>query len=259
MEMVAVKELSLDDKLSEIIDMDLKEHALTALQYISTGMSDFQIKHFVIGDKLNIFKIFKQLCMELEVRYEKLEFTLVEKEELELLILQLQNEIERETDTIEIKLIKNKISKKNIELKITSKRIEGLRKEIITLEEEYKILVQKFDVKELIEKQEEYEQQYWVDKLSLEGQFDIMTTGRLGKGLLDALIGLPQEIQTFIVQNSVSNAIKNNFNLKELENISHLKLNEQRTKENDLENELKKLKFLKQEQQESLEEDDINY
>ena len=107
------------------------------------SMSQFQIKHFVVGSQHNLFRQFKQILLELEVRMVALETmtldyrkTLAEKKlaeekaKLEAEKAEAEKKIEEERSA-KAKEIVEKVKKKKEELKeLSDKDKQGFNKQI---------------------------------------------------------------------------------------------------------------------------------
>ena len=179
-------------------------------------MSQYQIDHFVVGEKLTPHRILRQILLELETRYKnhKLYQTDIKIEELEIKLLQQNisvcNGIDREIQEL-------KISRREIDLSALRKNVMNMEYEINVLEKEYAVLKEKCGNMEELMLDGNGEEEYWINKFIKEAQVDIMTTGRIGKGVLDAIMSMPQEHQNLIVQNAVSHAVSSNLYIAAIE------------------------------------------
>ncbi len=205
----------MDLEVSEKNKARLEIESLIAYQ--PTTMSKYQIDNFVINEKMTDYKILKQILLELGTRYTGYDDIIIDLqiEELELKILEnaLTNIDGLENDIASLKILK----KKNT--------IKGLKKTITNHEYELKVLEDNFEKiklrnpnpKEVLD-DETGEEIYWVNKFIKEAQIDIMTGGRIGKGVLDAIMMLPEQLQEVIVQNAISQASNSNGFISSTEN-----------------------------------------
>lgn len=205
---------------NEIEDLISKHH---------TSMSQYQIDHFVVGEKLTPHRILRQILLELETRYKNLKLyqTDIKIEELEVKLLEQEvltcNGIDKEIKEL-------KIFRRNVEIDALKKNVTNMEYEIGVLEKEFSVLKEKCGDMEQLLLDENGEEEYWINKFIKEAQVDIMTTGRIGKGVLDAIMSMPQEHQNLIVQNAVSHAASSNVYISQIEQASLKGLREDSTK-----------------------------
>jgi len=182
-----------------------------------TTMSKYQIDNFVVNEKMTDYKILKQILLELGTRYTaydeiKLD---IQIEKLELKIM----EDELETLTNHHRQIQElKIKKKKNQIDNFNKTIRNHEYELKVFEDNYNTLKQRIpNTKELLD-DETGEEIYWVNKFIKEAQIDIMTGGRIGKGVLDAIMMLPEQLQEIIVKNAITQANNSNGYISSSEN-----------------------------------------
>jgi len=191
----------------------------------STTMSKYQIDNFVINDKMTSYKILKQILLELGTRYSGLEDLELDIESADLELELLESELTDITkDSIEYKLKKIEIKKQLKAIKTLSKTLSNYMYEIKILEDNF-AKIKEIGDPETILNDEKGEEIYWVNKFVKEAQIDIMTSGRIGKGILDAILMLDEKLQKTIIDNAISQATLSNLYLSSVENevISNIK------------------------------------
>ena len=183
-----------------------------------TSMTQYQIDHFVVGEKMTPYRILRQILMELETRYVNLELT---KKDQKIEIIKIK-QLKRTLDTLEgfdKKIQELEIEKKELELNSISKTIFNTEYEINVLENQYKKLKEQYPDMKSVLTDPDGEEEYWINKFIKEAQVDIMTTGRVGKGVLDAIMSLPNEHQQFIINHAVSQATNSNVYISGIEDL----------------------------------------
>jgi len=186
------------NEIKELIDMQ------------PTTMSKYQIDNFVINEKMTDYKILKQILLELGTRYNAYEDILIDYEILELEIKKSEEEYNKIKTDITKKIKKLEIQKQKNNLKRMKKTIKNHEYEIAIFEENYKKIKDNYESPKLLLQDETGEEIYWVNKFIKEAQIDIMTNGRIGKGVLDAILMLPERLQEIIVNNAVAQAANSN-------------------------------------------------
>lgn len=190
---------------------ELKDEILTLIDEQPTTMSKYQIDNFVINEKMTDYKILKQILLELGSRYTSYDNLLIDIEIAELEYDILESELDPNNSSKEEKIKQLQLKKKKNDLNALNKTRKNHEYEIEILEENFKKLKDriKIDPKNLLE-DETGEEIYWANKFIKEAQIDIMTTGRIGKGVLDAIFMLPSNLQEVIINNAITQATNNN-------------------------------------------------
>ena len=183
-----------------------------------TSMTQYQIDHFVVGEKMTPYRILRQILMELETRYVNLELT---KKDQKIEIIKIK-QLKSTLDTLEgfdKEIQELEIEKKELELNSISKTIFNTEYEINVLENQFKKLKEQYPDMKSVLTDPDGEEEYWINKFIKEAQVDIMTTGRVGKGVLDAIMSLPNEHQQFIINHAVSQATNSNVYISGVEDL----------------------------------------
>jgi len=178
------------------------------------SMSEFQIKHFVVNSQHNPFRQFKQILLELEVRYTNLEqINLdVEKNRLERdLILE---KMEEEKSPAQKRLFEFDIKKIDVtydNIIRSRERTLGEIEYLLKIEGEFR---SQYDVKELMDNQDKYEHDYWIKRLATQSALELLTVGRIGVGNLEALMQMGSDnfraalVETTKIANEVKGQVK---------------------------------------------------
>ena len=174
------------------------------------SMSEFQIKHFVVNSQHNPYRQFKQILLELEVRYTNAEQINLEVEknrlERDLLVEKMENETSpAQKKLYEFDIKKNDITFENIQRNRTRilAEIENLHK----IETEFR---SQYDVNEMMLNQDKHEHDYWIKRLATQSALEILTVGRIGVGNLEALMQMgPENFRAALVETTkIANEVK---------------------------------------------------
>ena len=183
-----------------------------------TTMSKYQIDNFVINEKMTDFKILKQILLELGTRYRAYDDLKIDIEIEELEIEGLEEQA-KSLHGREQKILNLQIKKRKNNLAAFYKTKSNHEYEISIMEENYKVLKERADeTPDEILNDDTGEEIYWVNKFIKEAQVDIMTNGRIGKGVLDAIFMLPGHLQEVIINNSIQQAANSNGFISHNEN-----------------------------------------
>lgn len=194
-------------------------HEIKALIDIHhTSMTQYQIDHFVVGEKMTPYRILRQILMELETRYVNLELTKKDQKIEIIKIKQLKSTLDS-LEGFDKEIQELEIEKKELELNSISKTIFNTEYEINVLENQFKKLKEQYPDMKSVLTDPDGEEEYWINKFIKEAQVDIMTTGRVGKGVLDAIMSLPNEHQQFIINHAVSQATNSNVYISGVEDL----------------------------------------
>jgi hypothetical protein len=155
---------------------------------LSFSMTEFQIKHFVVGSQYNNFRQFKQILLEMEVRTTNLEQISLDMEKNRLERDLTQEKLDEETSKAQKALYVHEIKKLDIGYENGLRSMERTKGELSYLENILTEFRSKIDVKELMDNQELYENDYWIKRLANQAALELLTVGRIGVGNLEALM-----------------------------------------------------------------------
>jgi len=187
--------------------------ATDIMENIEKGMSDFQIKNFVVNAQLNPLKQLQQAAMEAQVREDNLKRSEHEIKKVELKIRVLELAKERSEDELEQAQIE-------LDLHLGREKVINVKKEMIRIQRELKsfqevidFFNENYDIEKMIEMKDTLDIDYWVKRLSKQAAMDILATGRIGTGNLSAMLDMPEEIfqvcvkETYALTNRLAKVI----------------------------------------------------
>jgi len=196
----------------------MKKEIEALIQSQSTTMTGYQIDNFVINDKMTPYKMLKQILLELGTRYAGLEDLELDTEEESLILEQLTNDLSNfEVNSIPYKLHNVKIKKQKKKMKELNKTLSNYMYEINILEANFEKIKKLGNPIDIIN-DKNGEEIYWTNKFIKEAQIDIMTNGRIGKGILDAILMLDENTQMNIINSAIAQAMHSNLYLSATEN-----------------------------------------
>lgn len=174
------------------------------------SMSEFQIKHFVVNSQHNPFRQFKQILLELEVRFTNLEQINLDVEKNRLERDLFIEKIEKEESPAQKKLYEFEIKKLDIVYENISRNKMRITSEIENLQKIESDFRKQYDVKELVENQEKHEHDYWIKRLATQSALELLTVGRIGVGNLEALMQMgPDNFRSALVETTkIANEVK---------------------------------------------------
>lgn len=159
-------------KITEIAGLDAiidkKAELYQAFEDVSQSRSDYQLKHFVVGQHESPERRYLQIVLELQRKVSVLR-------RAKISLRQSQRKYAEEVDADERELIA-------LDIEDGSLAISGAMREFNYLYAMY-LASPKFTAEQL----QEAEQAYWETRLARQSSLDIEATGRIGVGNLDAL------------------------------------------------------------------------
>jgi hypothetical protein len=164
------------------------------VEVLPRGMSDFQMKQFVVASQLTPIKQLQQVTMEAESREENLRKTEYEDKKNQLKIDILKKKRERETDPLYQMEIDLEIHSLEEKIYLSVKEVKRLRNELETFYEILEYFNENYDIGEMLSMKDTLEIDYWVKRLGRQAGLDIVSTGRISTGNLQAMLDLPEEI-----------------------------------------------------------------
>ena len=177
-------------------------------------MSEYQIANFVVAPQITASRQVRQLILELQTRGKALETTKLDYRRENIKLEKLEREWEsnikdnEELDPLDIELYGMDLK----EQKINIKRIES---SIIHTEHEMNVMLKMMkeaeeagiDVKAIGEgsyMDPEEEKDYWIQRMSKQAGLDLLTTGTIGMGNLDAIITMDPDDQKEVFKHALS-------------------------------------------------------
>ena len=169
-------------------------NATDILSVVQKGMSDFQIKNFVVNAQLTPIKQLHQAAMEIDVREENIRKGNFEEKKQNLKIQIIKQRMERAEDPLEK-------AELELELHLLEEKLVNVAKEQVRMEYELKSFYEVIDffnehynIEEMLEMKDTLEIDYWVKRLSKQAALDLVSTGRISNGNLSSMMDMPDEI-----------------------------------------------------------------
>jgi|LWDU01.1.fsa_nt_gi hypothetical protein len=182
-------------------EFDLSEFEASLIDYSMTrtqGYSEFQMQNFVINPAITDYRKMDQVMLELDSRAQ-VERTLVMELKINLINIDLKKEdiVEFDGRDGHKKLLELDLERLEYDFIVNKKRHRQARNELKTLSNLVsKSFDNKAEVVSLLEdNKEEKEAHYWVTRMAKQAAMDMISTGRIGVGNMDAIAGMPEEKQ----------------------------------------------------------------
>ena len=174
---------------------------------LTRSKTTFEIRHFVIGQHESRYRQWRQIQMEADQKIHALEeaqanvsLAQVDLEELEYKVANMLG------GDFEVSRNKIRIQQKKNQLKRSEFSMTGCLKELTDY-----MQIAETEFADFFDKSEEelaskYDEAYWLDRLSRQAQFDLVTQGKIGAGNMGAISQVPEKLQELILAFSVLKA-----------------------------------------------------
>lgn len=195
------------------MDFNIKLNQFMELDPLFTsGMSIFQMEHFVINDHITPYRKIKQAVIEARARIESATVLSFDIEELEIKIKQAENKKSTTPDNNEILLAKVEIRRHKFELDRKQRILNQTKDEIeFFVNTISKLIKDNFKSEEEAIKllnNKEYidnaEQVFWKEKLSRSVFSDLINYNTISKGLFESILCLPDNMMSDVIQNGIA-------------------------------------------------------
>ena len=170
--------------------------------------SEFQNKHFVINSHVTPYRQMQQAAMEIQVRYNSLQKITISYKRCLNDIARVTHEMEQEEDPFYKQDKVYELQLLQVDKTVWTNKINQSKQEI---ESFVNIIKSKFgdptDIKGLLEDKElkeREEQKYWIARMARQSATDLMTTGRIQAGNIEALLQMSPEDQAAVVDLSLT-------------------------------------------------------
>jgi hypothetical protein len=182
-------------------EFELNEFEESMIEYAFTrtqGYSEFQMQNFVINPAITDFRKMDQVMLEVDSRAQVEKTLEMELKKNLIEIDMMKEDIEafdgREGHKL---LMELDLDRLNYDYLVNKKRHKQAAKELKVLTT---FISNSFDKKEdvislLEDNIEEKEAHYWVTRMAKQAAMDMISTGRIGVGNMDAIAGMPEEKQ----------------------------------------------------------------
>ena len=164
------------------------------LNVIQKGMSDFQIKNFVVNAQLTPIKQLHQAAIEISVREENLRKGDFEDKKQRLKIEVIKQKMSRTSDSLE--LAEYELELHQLEEKLVAIADEKVRMhyELQSFYDVIDYFNDNYDIEQMISMKDTLEIDYWVKRLAKQASLDLVSTGRISNGNLSAMMDMPDEV-----------------------------------------------------------------
>lgn len=205
---LAPQEFNLD--YEKVIDLKVRSdedaEIIKFLTSVITPYSEFQSKAFVINTEVTDHRKIQQCALEIKARIQGLAESTYKVKKAEIQKRQLQRDLEKEEDDLERELLQLEIDKISFDIQQTKLLQEQSNYEIMNFLDICKQIAPENTLETILsykDNWEEKEEEYWVKRFGKQAMYDILLSGKVQTGNLDAIIGMPIESQ----QKAISYAI----------------------------------------------------
>ena len=190
---IKLKESSLYSTLDEF-GRELLDYSMNRTQ----GYSKFQMENFVINPAITNYRKMDQVMLEIESRTQVERTIVMEIKTNKIKIDMLKEDIESfEGRKGNKHLLEIELERLEYDLVVNTKRHKQAFMELETL---ISIVSDNFETTEevvsmLEDDIEEKEEKYWVTRMAKQAAMDMVSSGRIGVGNMDAIAGMPEDKQ----------------------------------------------------------------
>jgi hypothetical protein len=172
-----------------------ENEVLDFLTHYNSGMSDYQIKNYVIKSEVTTYRQIKQTLVELNARQESIENIKIDCEKRKINIEKIKHKLNTTEDEFDKRLLE-------IDLREEEKNIIFATKKYNIQKQEYNLFLEKitsfFDSKEELQNymnNPEEERKYWIARMGKQAALDLLSSGRITVGNMDSIAMMSEEDQ----------------------------------------------------------------
>ena len=172
-----------------------ENEVLDFLTHYNSGMSDYQIKNYVIKSEVTTYRQIKQTLVELNARQESIENIKIDCEKRKINIEKIKHKLNTTEDEFDKRLLE-------IDLREEEKNIIFATKKYNIQKHEYNLFLEKitsfFDSKEELQNymnNPEEERKYWIARMGKQAALDLLSSGRITVGNMDSIAMMSEEDQ----------------------------------------------------------------
>jgi len=167
----------------------------------TSGMSDPQIKNYVMRSHVTNDRQIKQALLEIETRGHTLKKNRVELKRFQLKLQDIEEQFENCTDEKERRILELDVEDARLDVDLLHKRIKGLERELDSFYDFIENLdISKEELDKHVDYDEEEERKYWIARMGKQTALDMLCNGRVGIGNMDSIAMMNEEDQAAILQ-----------------------------------------------------------
>lgn len=167
----------------------------------TSGMSDPQIKNYVMRSHVTNDRQIKQALLEIETRGHTLKKNRVELKRFQLKLKDIEEQLENCTDEKERRILELDVEDATLDVDLLHKRIKGLERELNSFYDFIENLdISKEELDKHVDYDEEEERKYWIARMGKQTALDMLCNGRVGIGNMDSIAMMNEEDQAAILQ-----------------------------------------------------------
>jgi hypothetical protein len=199
---------------------DLIEYSMTKAE----PYSEFQMQNFVVNQEITDYRKLRQIILEIETRRQAVETLEMEIEKNEIWIEQAEEEHDniyndsRAYNKYEKRLDELKIKRLKYDYRVNKKRY---KQGVLELDVLVKLVEDSYENIESVRDQlenniEGKEQIYWISRLGKQASMDLISTGRIGVGNMDAIANMSEKNQVKTLKSALEYTDRLSSGMKEI-------------------------------------------
>lgn len=171
-------------------------------------MTEFQTKHFVVGDGLTPYRMRRQALVEIDSRRSSLHGMIKKQRKRKAEAAILEREIDNEPDILRQELLRCDLDELKYDIEIFNHKIPQARLEIKEFINHLRSLYPDReptveDIKNIGKEDPEQEKLYWQVRMAKQTAVDLISMGRIGAGQMGSLMLMGAEDQSIVIEKAL--------------------------------------------------------
>jgi len=171
-------------------------------------MTEYQTRHFVVGDGLTPYRMRRQALLEIESRRSSLHGMLKKERKAKAEAAILEREIDNEPDILKQELMRCDLDELYYDIEIYTHKIPQARRELKEFIDHLRKLFPDGeptveDIKNIAKEDPEQERLYWQVRMAKQTAVDLISMGRIGAGQMGSLMLMDAEDQTVVIEKAL--------------------------------------------------------
>lgn len=176
---------------SEIVDI---------ISNYNFGMGEYQIKNYVLKSEVTSYRQIRQSLIELNARRDSILQIEVDQKKRSIKRKKIERDLKTETDELERELMEIDLMEIDKDAEYAEKRLKLQQKESeLFLEAIQSTFESEEALIDFLNNPEE-ERKYWIARMGKQAAMDLLCTGRIGTGNMDAIAMMQEEDQVHVLQ-----------------------------------------------------------
>ena len=191
-------------------------------------MTEFQTKHFVVGDGLTPYRMRRQALVEIDTRRSSLHSMIKNMNKAKAELALIYRDLDNQADILKRNLIQCEYDDKLYDITVWNHKIPQARRELKEMIDHLRSLFDSEptteDIKNISKEDPAQEKLYWQVRMAKQTAVDMIAHGRVGAGQMSSIMMMEPEDQRIVLSKAIEYSAQMDNTIGALEHESRKKI-----------------------------------